>query len=102
MKENVYTKIITMNGTRIKLVKYWIDKETKTIIFNKYKQDGTLSDEDYDKCYVLGTNVTDLTKDECIFLYKKRWTIEVAFKQLKQNFRIRYVCKNIRSKNPLI
>jgi len=94
--------VINAEGVRLKLVKYWIDKKTKKIILNKYANDNCLSDEDNSNCYVLATNVTDLSVDDCIYLYKKRWSIEIAFKHLKQNFRIRYPCQSVRSKLPLL
>ena len=102
LEENKNTKVIVHQGTRLRLVKYWIDKNTQSIILDKYKNDKDTSDEDLSECYILATNVISLKADECIFLYKKRWSIEVAFKQLKQHFRIRYICKNLSSNNPLI
>lgn len=101
MVTNDLSKIANVNGTRLKLVKYWIDKETRNIIYNKYSEDGELSDEEYSDCYILATNITDISDDDCMYLYKKRWSIEVAFKQLKQNFRIRYPCQTVRSLLPL-
>jgi IS4 transposase len=101
IKSSELSKTTNIEGTRLKLVKYWIDKTTKKIIYDKYSEEGTLSEEDQSDCFILATNLTDLSIDECIYIYKKRWDIEIAFKQLKQNFRIRYPCQTIRSKQPL-
>ena len=35
------------------------------------------------------TNIFDLTKEEIILLYKKQWEIELFFKWIKQNLRIK-------------
>ena len=101
LQEDKNTKVIVYKGSRLRLVKYWIDKKTQTIILDKYNNDNDISEEDLSECYVLATNVISLIADECIFLYKKRWSIEIAFKQLKQHFRIRYVCKNLTSNDSL-
>lgn len=101
IKNKKLSTIVNVKGTRLKLIKYWIDKNTKNIIYNKYSEEGTLSKADQSDCFILATNVTDLSIDDCIYIYKKRWAIEVAFKQLKQNFRIRYPCQTVRSKQPL-
>ena len=37
--------------------------------------DGEITPDDYDKCYILATNVTDLSDNDIIYLYKKRWLI---------------------------
>ena len=99
---NTTEKVVNYSGTRIKLVKYWIDKKTKNIILNKYKDIDDKNDDDMSDCYVVATNDTTLSANECIFLYKKRWSIETSFKQLKQNFKIRYVNKQITTKTPLL
>lgn len=36
------------------------------------------------------TNDTDMDADDIIAIYRKRWEIELLFKQLKQNFPLRY------------
>ena len=36
------------------------------------------------------TNNSDLTAEEITLIYKKRWQIELLFKQLKQNFPLKY------------
>jgi hypothetical protein len=103
LESNISEKVINYKGTRIKLVKYWIDKKTKKIILNKYKDDGDNKNiNDLSDCYILATNDLNLSAEECIFLYKKRWTIETSFKQLKQNFKIRYINKQITTKKPLL
>jgi hypothetical protein len=99
--KNINTKIVTEYGTRLKLVKYWIDKQTQKIIFDKYNEEKTFNDDDLSECFVLATNDVKLSIDDCVFLYKKRWTIETAFKQLKQHFKLRYVNKQITMISPL-
>ena len=99
-QKDINTQVVSVNGTRIRLVKYWIDKNTKKCI-NRYAEDGFIDNDDLSDCFVLATNDISLSIDDCIFLYKKRWTVEIAFKQLKQHFKIRYVNKQITMKTPL-
>lgn len=40
--------------------------------------------------YEFLTNNMDITAEEVAFLYKKRWTIELLFKKMKQNFQLNY------------
>ena len=42
------------------------------------------------KLYVFLTNNFELSADEIIAIYKRRWQIETLFKQLKQNFPLKY------------
>ena len=42
------------------------------------------------KLVSLLTNDMDMTPEEIIAIYRKRWEIELIFKQLKQNFPLRY------------
>ena len=51
-------------------ITYWDDKKGKLMVFL--------------------TNSTELTAEEVIEIYKRRWQIESLFKQLKQNFQLRY------------
>jgi len=45
--------------------------------------------DDNESIWILLTNVQSLTMDECVKLYKSRWKIETAFKQIKTNFNFR-------------
>lgn len=51
-------------------IAYWDDKKGKLIVFL--------------------TNSTELSAEDVIDIYKRRWQIESLFKQLKQNFQLRY------------
>ena len=51
-------------------IAYWDDKKGKLIVFL--------------------TNSTDLSAEDVLEIYKRRWQIESLFKQLKQNFQLRY------------
>ncbi len=42
------------------------------------------------KLVSLLTNDLDIDREEIIAVYRKRWAIELLFKQLKQNFPLRY------------
>ena len=42
------------------------------------------------KLVSLLTNDLDMDREEIIAVYRKRWAIELLFKQLKQNFPLRY------------
>ena len=101
MKKNISSDIINIDGMRIKLVKYHVDKKTKKVIIKKYEEDNNKKNEDDDSLYVIATNVIDLTIDECIYLYKKRWSVEVAFKHLKSNFKLKYICKETNINDPV-
>lgn len=70
MEEDRTSKVIVYEGTRLKLVKYRIDKKTKKIIINKYKNDNNSSEEDLSEYYVLATNIISLTPEELIYLYR--------------------------------
>ena len=108
---NINTKIVVVNGVRIRLVKYYVDEDIRKIIIDKYAEDALVDNnpaniklaenENKSICMILATNVTTLNIDECIYLYKKRWKIEIAFKQLKQHFRVRYVNKQSNTLLPL-
>ena len=47
-------------------------------------------DDDKGKLMIFLTNSTELTAGEVVEIYKRRWQIESLFKQLKQNFQLRY------------
>ena len=101
MKEKEDSTIIKFGNTSLKLVKYYVDKTTKKIILHKYKDENDIQKEDNDTLFVLATNVTTLTIDDCINIYKLRWQIEVAFKKLKSNFKIRHICKESNINDPM-
>jgi Transposase DDE domain/Domain of unknown function (DUF4372) len=47
-------------------------------------------DEDNKRVFEFITNNFDLKAEEIAMIYKKRWQIELLFKQLKQNFPLKY------------
>lgn len=47
-------------------------------------------DDDNDRVFEFITNNFDLKAEEITMIYKKRWQIELLFKQLKQNFPLKY------------
>ena len=69
-------------------------------IFLTYKDNGkemklrvrriTFYDKDRDKTLVFITNNFEFTAEVIALIYKKRWQIETLFKQLKQNFPLKY------------
>lgn len=85
--------VVSVNGVSIKLIRYKIDKTTKKIIIKKYCETDDLIDEDNDDVYILATNLLTLTADDYVYLYRRRWTIEVVFKYIKSNFNIRHIVK---------
>lgn len=93
LKKDINSDIITVGNTKLKLVKYYVDKKTRKIIIKKYAEDDNELYEDNESTYIIATNVLSLTINDCITLYKLRWEIEVAFKHLKTHFKIRHICK---------
>ena len=55
---------------KLRRVAYWDDANKKLIVFL--------------------TNMTEFDADLIVVIYKKRWQIELLFKQLKQNFPLKY------------
>lgn len=66
-------------------VSYNEDKTAKTLCLRKvtYK-------DDKGRLYQFITNNFEITADEVAFIYKNRWSIELVFKKLKQNFQLHY------------
>jgi hypothetical protein len=100
MKSNAVfhvTKVITDN-TRKKNVKQGVLKEQYVTVEYKTLQGEkrrlklrriTFKTED-DKVYVFITNNFKLPAKQIALIYKYRWMIELLFKQIKQNFPVRY------------
>lgn len=102
IKSNKNDDIININkNQKIKLVKYYVDKKTKKAVMLDRKTRGDLRDEDSSDIYILATNILSLTIDDCAYLYKQRWSIEVAFKHLKSNFNVRHICKESNINDPI-
>ena len=57
------------------------------LTFNKYRE--IMSFYDNDEVITFITNIFDLSKEDIINIYKKRWEIELFFKWIKQNLRIK-------------
>jgi len=47
-------------------------------------------DKDKDRIFEFLTNIMEMTAEQIGLLYKMRWQIELLFKQLKQNFPLKY------------
>jgi len=47
-------------------------------------------DKDKDRIFEFLTNIMEMTAEQIALLYKMRWQIELLFKQLKQNFPLKY------------
>ena len=67
----------------------------------KYKDEGNIEqvmmlrrvvyyDKDKDRIFEFLSNIIDMTAEQIGLLYKMRWQIELLFKQLKQNFPLKY------------
>lgn len=66
-------------------LKYKENKKIKTLCLRKvtYK-------DDKGRIYQFITNNFEITAEEVAFIYKNRWSIELMFKKLKQNFQLHY------------
>ena len=65
-------------------------KKTKELIIRHHARIITYPDIQKKKLITLLTNDFEMTPEDIIDIYRKRWTIEKLFKQLKQNFPLRY------------
>jgi len=104
MASNKENDIITYKEKKYKLFKYTSSKLTNKIKqeekykkkvkkgMNKKKHNKDVNVEN-DNIFVFMTNIPNITKEECAFLYKKRWDVEVCFKMIKSNFNFRHICK---------
>jgi hypothetical protein len=66
-------------------MKYTQNKKLKTLCLRKV----TYRD-DKGRVYQFITNNWDISNDEVALIYKYRWTIELVFKKLKQNFQLHF------------
>ena len=57
------------------------------LTFNKYRE--IMCFDENDEVITFITNIFDLSKEDIINIYKKRWEIELFFKWIKQNLRIK-------------
>ena len=77
-----------------------MEVRVQEVVFTKKQKDGerlehharivTYVDEEKRKPISLLTNDTDLDPEEIVAIYRKRWEIELLFKQMKQNFPLKY------------
>ena len=65
-------------------------KKTKEVIITHHARIITYPDIQKKKLISLLTNDFEMTPEDIIDIYRKRWAIEKLFKQLKQNFPLRY------------
>jgi Transposase DDE domain. len=47
-------------------------------------------DDEHKRCFEFITNLKEMDAGHIALIYKKRWQIELLFKQLKQNFPLKY------------
>jgi hypothetical protein len=67
------------------ILKYGKDKE-----FKHYARRIVFWDSDNQRLFEFTTNNFKLTAEKITLIYKRRWQIELLFKQLKQNFPLKY------------
>ena len=76
-----------------------MEVRVQNVIFSKQTKDGvichnariiTYADEKKHKLISLLTNDMDSDPNEIIAIYRQRWEIELLFKQIKQNFPLKY------------
>ena len=60
--------------------------EKTNLVFTKWNT----STDDQGRKYKFITNNWDITDEEVALLYKNRWSIEICFKKIKQNFQLTY------------
>ena len=65
-------------------------KKTKEVIIKHHARIITYPDIQKEKLISLLTNDFEMPPEDIIDIYRKRWIIESLFKQLKQNFPLRY------------
>jgi len=65
-------------------------KKSKEVIIKHHARIITYPDIQKKKLISLLTNDFDMPQEDIIDIYRKRWMIETLFKQLKQNFPLRY------------
>lgn len=66
------------NGKKIK-------NQVRTLVLRKISYQ-----DEQNRFYEFISNTIDVTAEEIAFLYKKRWSIELLFKKMKQNFQLHY------------
>lgn len=66
------------------------DGEEKTVVIEHQARIITYVDEKNKKLIRLLTNDFEMPYEDIVAIYRKRWAIELLFKQLKQNFPLRY------------
>ena len=98
MKKNL--KFTILSDTMYQTPKGLMEVRVQTVTFTKQIKDAqtiihhariiTYADERKHKLISLLTNDMEFDPDEIIAIYRKRWEIELLFKQMKQNFPLKY------------
>ena len=98
MKKSLRYKIL--KDTAYQTTDGLMEVRVQEVVFTKKLKDGetlghharivTYVDEEKRKLVSLLTNDTDLDPKEIVAIYRKRWEIELLFKQMKQNFPLKY------------
>ena len=98
MKKSLKYKIL--NDTAYQTPDGLTEVRVQEVVFTKKLKDGktlehharivTYVDEVKHKLISLLTNDKDFDSEEIVAIYRKRWEIELLFKQMKQNFPLKY------------
>ena len=88
LKDIIYQTPDGLMEVRIRHVSFTKEKKDKKIIHNA--RIVTYVDERKRKLISLLTNDMDSDPEEIIAIYRQRWEIELLFKQMKQNFPLKY------------
>lgn len=75
----------------LRLIKY---KSNLLLKYNEQKTDKKLNKEDKDGIMIFITNNFKIKAEDIIRLYKERWNIEIFFKWIKQNLKIKHFYSN--------
>ena len=76
MNKDIYDTEVIMGSTR-----------GGNLPFNKYRE--IMCFDENDEAITLISNIFDLSKEDIINIYKRHWKIELFFKWIKQNLRIK-------------
>ena len=89
MEDTMYQTPDGLMQVRIQAVEFVKQKKGEEAIRHKARII-TYCDQKKRKLISLLTNDMDFDPDEIIAIYRKRWEIELLFKQMKQNFPLKY------------
>lgn len=76
------------NNMKLKLIRFSINHTNNEV--NNFDDEHKEGNEN-DSLYIICTNMTNLSFEECQELYKRRWKVETANKYLKSNTNLRNI-----------